>query len=69
LYKAGSRTSLGSAVGFGASISCAAGDEMTFTDLNVYRVSHSGLASEDLCGRALGWTLHPTEKTFPIIIT
>jgi hypothetical protein len=27
--------------------------------INRYRVSHSGLASEDLCGRALGWTLRP----------
>jgi hypothetical protein len=35
----------------------------------IYRVSHSGLASEDLCRRALGWTLYPIEKTFPIIIT
>jgi hypothetical protein len=33
------------------------------------RVSHSGLASEDLCDSAVGWTLHPIEKTFPIIIT
>jgi hypothetical protein len=35
----------------------------------LYRMFHSGLASEDLWGRALGWTLHPIEKTFPIIIT
>jgi hypothetical protein len=35
----------------------------------IYRKSYSGLASEDLCGRTLGWTLHPIEKTFPIIIT
>jgi hypothetical protein len=34
-----------------------------------YRVSHSGLASEDLCGRTLGWTLHHIEKTFLRIIT
>jgi hypothetical protein len=31
--------------------------------------SHSALASEDLCGRALGWIMHPIEKTFPIIVT
>jgi hypothetical protein len=35
----------------------------------LYRVFHSGLASEDLCGRALGRTLHPRKQTFPIIIT
>jgi hypothetical protein len=34
-----------------------------------YRVSHSSLSSEDLCGRALALTLYPIEKTFPIIIT
>jgi hypothetical protein len=34
-----------------------------------YRVSHASLASEDLCGRALGRPPHPREKIVPIIIT